>query len=47
MHIKNTEHADWIPNNRRFFQQLLMLSSKEQQVVGKAQIHPKKNVVYY
>jgi hypothetical protein len=49
MHIKNTEHADWIPNRiqQRFFQQLLMLSSEEQQVVGKAQIHPKKNVVYY
>jgi hypothetical protein len=44
MHIKNTEHADWIPNRiqQRFFQQLLLLSSEEQQVVGKAQIHPSK-----
>lgn len=44
MHIKNTEHADWIPNRiqQRFFKQLLMLSDEEQKVVGKAQIHPSK-----
>jgi hypothetical protein len=42
MHIKNTEHADWIPDRvqRRFFKKLLMLSSEEAKVVGKTQIHP-------
>jgi hypothetical protein len=44
MHIKNTEHADWIPQRlqRRFFEQLLMLSPAEAQVIGKTQIHPSK-----
>jgi hypothetical protein len=42
MHIKNTEHADWIPQKlqRRFFEQLLMLSPAEARVIGKTQIHP-------
>lgn len=42
MHIKNTEHADWIPNRiqRRFFQQVLRLSDEESRVLGKTQIHP-------
>jgi hypothetical protein len=42
MHIKNTEHADWIPNRiqKRFFQQVLDLSEEEAALVGKTQIHP-------
>jgi hypothetical protein len=46
MHIKNTEHADWIPDRlqRRFFQKLLMLNSREAKLVGKIQIHPSKQV---
>ena len=42
MHIKNTEHADWIPNwiQHRFFKDLLYLTPEEEQVVGKTQIHP-------
>jgi hypothetical protein len=45
MHIKNTEHADWIPDRlqRRFFQQLLMLDSREARLVGKTQIHPSEH----
>eukprot|EP00339_Tiarina_fusa_P006884 CAMPEP_0117058942 /NCGR_PEP_ID=MMETSP0472-20121206/40931_1 /TAXON_ID=693140 ORGANISM="Tiarina fusus, Strain LIS" /NCGR_SAMPLE_ID=MMETSP0472 /ASSEMBLY_ACC=CAM_ASM_000603 /LENGTH=276 /DNA_ID=CAMNT_0004776433 /DNA_START=322 /DNA_END=1148 /DNA_ORIENTATION=- len=46
MHIKNTEHADWIPDRlqRRFFQKLLMLNSREAKLVGKTQIHPSQQL---
>ena len=55
VHIKNTEHADWIPDSIQdpFFQQILNLTQAETQFIGKIQIKPsvstsaKKNRNYW
>jgi hypothetical protein len=42
VHIKNTEHADWIPDSVQdpFFQQILYLTPAEVGWIGKTQIKP-------
>lgn len=42
VHIKNTEHADWIPDSVQdpFFQQILNLTPAEAGWIGKTQIKP-------
>jgi hypothetical protein len=42
VHIKNTEHADWIPDSVQdpFFQQILHLTPAEAGWIGKTQIKP-------